>query len=82
VQNSYDLDLILAHYLKENYMATLGKFEITGSDKVTRFSYLRIIGKTMKRIIKFLNVDVSLGFAPALFCKFRNRAQIAFCRTG
>ena len=81
MKNSYDFDLVMAYDFKENNVATLWEFEITGSDEITRFANLRVIAKTMKRIIKFFDVDVSLGLAPALLCESRNRTQITLCRT-
>ena len=72
VQNSNDLHNTLFTYSVEYYVATLWELLIAYFNMIASYSYILIISKLMKTLVKLQNVGVSLNAPPSLFCKYGN----------
>lgn len=78
VKNSNYLNVLVRDSLVKNYMATLRKFLIIWLNIIAVLADRRAIGKQMERIIKLLNIHVTLRTAPAFFREFSYIPQISF----
>ncbi len=57
-------------------MATYREYSIARANMVTGLAEFRIFRQTMKRLIEFGQVVVSLLVAPAAFCEYCNAFQV------
>ena len=76
MQHTDDFGSLVGGELVENQMATYREYTIARTNMVAGLAKLGVVCQSMKRLVKFGQVAVSLFPSPGLFGEYRNTFQI------